>query len=85
MEKRKALAFVKGGKDAKFPEPVLKKHTVSQKAAMSLLIKEDRREAERTHKINLDILEQAALDRFEKEQGRRTILFAYFQEPQLNG
>ena len=84
MEKRKALAFVKGGKDAKFPKPVLKKHTVSHEAAISLLIKEDQREAERTHKISLDVLEQAALDRFEKEQGQRTILFAYFQEPKLN-
>lgn len=84
MEKRKALAFVKGGKNAKFPKPVLKKHTVSREAAISLLIKEDRREAERTHKISLDVLEQAALDRFEKEQGQRTILFAYFQEPKLN-
>lgn len=85
-EKRKTLAFIKGGKEARFPQPFFKyatpKAEASRKAVILLQIKEDRREAERAHKINLDVIEMCARKRFDGER-KCKILFTYAQESTL--
>lgn len=67
MKKRKVVAFVKGGKDARFPEPLLKTRETSSKAMTLMIMKEDREEVARVKKINLDMLDLYIRDRFARE------------------
>lgn len=81
MAKKVMVAFIKGGKEAKFPKPLLPYDKPAEKTAcIAIEKKDDRRISNFVKRINLDVIENSNLDRFEQERGNRSP-FAYYLEP----